>query len=123
MPFTTTETQRPAGSAFSHAAVTNRIVIAHSRHHPTIRYGAGKIDRVALAMIRRHGAGAARAAVERVNAMIDRGDGPGRDLWACVVHAIHENAGDADAADEGPKPRLLCLPSPLTLAWRSPVGT
>jgi hypothetical protein len=47
-------------------------------------------ERVALGMIARHGANAAREATVRLNRMIDRGNLPARDLWACVVHVIHE---------------------------------
>lgn len=49
-----------------------------------------EIELLARAMIDRHGAGAAKAAVLRVNQMIDGGDWEGRDRWACVVHMIHE---------------------------------
>jgi hypothetical protein len=41
-------------------------------------------------MIARHGADAAREAIIHLNRMIDRGDFAARDLWACVVHVIHE---------------------------------
>lgn len=47
-------------------------------------------ERVARGMIARHGAGAAREATIHLNRMIDRGDIAARDLWACVVHLIHE---------------------------------
>lgn len=50
----------------------------------------GVAKRVALGMIARHGADAAREATIRLNQMIDRGDFVARDLWACVVHVIHE---------------------------------
>jgi hypothetical protein len=52
-----------------------------------------EIELLARAMIDRHGAEAARAAVSRLNRMIDRGDWDGRDRWACVVHMIHERQG------------------------------
>jgi hypothetical protein len=52
-----------------------------------------EIELLARAMIDRHGADAAQAAVIRVNQMIDRGDWDGRDRWACVVHVIHECQG------------------------------
>jgi hypothetical protein len=52
-----------------------------------------EIERLARAMIDRHGTGAARAAVLRLNQMIDRGDWDGRDRWACVVRTIHESLG------------------------------
>lgn len=48
------------------------------------------IDRLAREMIERHGAEAAMRAVERVNDRIDNADWDGRDLWAAVVHAIHD---------------------------------
>jgi len=51
---------------------------------------AGIAERVAAEMIARHGGNAAREATVKLNRMIDRGDIVGRDLWACVVHAIHE---------------------------------
>ena len=41
-------------------------------------------------MIARHGTNAAREATAHLNRMIDRGDLAARDLWACVVHVIHE---------------------------------
>jgi hypothetical protein len=50
----------------------------------------GIAERVAAEMIARHGGNAAREATVKLNHMIDRGDIVGRDLWACVVHAIHE---------------------------------
>lgn len=50
----------------------------------------GVAERVAAGMIARHGPDAAREATIRLNRMIDRGDLAARDLWACVVHMIHE---------------------------------
>jgi hypothetical protein len=50
-------------------------------------------ERVATEMITRHGANAAREAAIRLNRMIDRGNMPARDLWAYVVHLIHERKG------------------------------
>lgn len=50
----------------------------------------GMAERVALGMIARHGANAAREVTVHLNRMIDRGDLAARDLWACVVHIIHE---------------------------------
>ena len=47
-------------------------------------------ERIAALMIVRHGANAAREATIRLNQMIDRGNLPARDLWACIVHIIHE---------------------------------
>jgi hypothetical protein len=52
-----------------------------------------EIELLARAMIDRHGLNAAKIAVNRLNAMIDRGDWDGRDRWACVVRAIHESQG------------------------------
>jgi hypothetical protein len=49
-----------------------------------------EIELLARAMIDRHGADAAKAAVVRLNQMIDGGDWEGRDRWACVVREIHE---------------------------------
>ena len=51
---------------------------------------ASLAERMALGMIARHGTDAAREATVRLNRMIDRGNLPARDLWACVVHVIHE---------------------------------
>jgi hypothetical protein len=56
-----------------------------------------EIELLARAMVDRHGDDAARAAVMRLNQMIDRGDWDGRDRWACVVHMIHERQGIAAA--------------------------
>ena len=50
-----------------------------------------EIERIARDMIARHGSRAAREAVGRLNEMIDRNNVPGRDLWACIVHRIHEH--------------------------------
>jgi hypothetical protein len=52
-----------------------------------------EIDRIARQMIAQHGPEAARRAIDRLNEMIDRNNIPGRDLWACVVHCIHERQG------------------------------
>ncbi|HML10524.1 MAG TPA: hypothetical protein VK432_06670 [Stellaceae bacterium] len=57
-----------------------------------------EIELLARAMIERHGNNAARAAVVRLNQMIDRSDWNGRDRWACVVHMIHECQGIAEVA-------------------------
>jgi hypothetical protein len=58
-------------------------------HHRALPQ-AGVAERLAIGMIARHGADAAREAIVRLNRMIDRGDVAARDLWACVVHVIHE---------------------------------
>jgi hypothetical protein len=52
-----------------------------------------EIELLARAMIDRHGMDAAKAAVTRLNQMIDRSDWEGRDRWACVVRVIHEGLG------------------------------
>jgi hypothetical protein len=52
-----------------------------------------EIELLARAMIDRHGMEAAKAAVVRLNQMIDRGDWEARDRWACVVRQIHETQG------------------------------
>jgi hypothetical protein len=52
-----------------------------------------EIERTARNMIERHGPEAARKAIDRLNEMIDRNNIPSRDLWACVVHRIHEHQG------------------------------
>jgi len=52
-----------------------------------------EIERLAREMIAQHGDRAARAATEKLNEMIDRDNVRGRDVWACVVHLIHERQG------------------------------
>lgn len=56
-----------------------------------------EIDRMAREMIAKHGARAAEQAAERINEMIDRDNARGRDIWACVVHAIHQRQGTGPA--------------------------
>jgi hypothetical protein len=56
-----------------------------------------EIERLAMAMMERHGAGAAKAAVSRLNQMIDRGDRDGMERWACVVSLIHRGQGAGPA--------------------------
>jgi len=58
-----------------------------------------EIELLARAMIDRHGIEAAKAAVDRLNQMIDRGDWEARDRWACVVRAIHQRQGVGPAFD------------------------
>jgi hypothetical protein len=54
-------------------------------------------------MIKQHGPQAAFRASERVNDRIDENDWDGRDVWARVVHAIHdlqrEEAGSPPTGD------------------------
>jgi hypothetical protein len=52
-----------------------------------------EIERIARELLAHHGDRAARVAAELLNAMIDRNNLRGRDIWACVVHAIHEQRG------------------------------
>jgi hypothetical protein len=49
-----------------------------------------EVEFIARALIAQHGSAAARAAVNHLNAMIDLGDFHRRDMWARVVHEIHE---------------------------------
>ena len=60
-----------------------------------------EIELLARAMVGRHGMNAAKAAVVRLNQMIDRGDWEGRDRWACVVRAIHQTQGVSPAFARG----------------------
>jgi hypothetical protein len=57
----------------------------------------GEAIRIARELIREHGGRAVFAAVERLNAMMNSDDWRERELWARVVHAIHELQGEADA--------------------------
>ena len=64
--------------------------------------GDADIERIASELIARHGPRAARVAAERLNVMIDSNDTHGRDLWACIVRAIHQRQGTgAVQADSG----------------------
>jgi hypothetical protein len=73
-----------------------------------------EVARLAREMIEQHGRRAGHAAAERVNQMIDDGDWAGRDLWARVVHSIHEQQGegaphpaaDAPAVRQAPRAGL-----------------
>ena len=49
-----------------------------------------RVEDIARALIEQHGTRAAHAAVERLNHSIDERDQSARDVWAQVVHAIHE---------------------------------
>ncbi len=60
-----------------------------------------EIERLARDMIAKHGPRAARMAAERLNEMIDRNNIRGRDIWACVVHAIHQRQGTGPIWAEG----------------------
>jgi hypothetical protein len=63
-----------------------------------------EIERMASELLAEHGPGAARVAVERLNEMIDRDNVRGRDIWACVVHAIHEQQDPSRGVDRAPDP-------------------
>jgi hypothetical protein len=67
-----------------------------------------EVRRLAREMIKQHGPQAAFRASERVNDRIDENDWDGRDVWARVVHAIH----DLQREEAG-------LP-PTVYSWRSP---
>ena len=70
-----------------------------------------EIERIASDLLAEHGGRAARVAAERLNEMIDRNNIRGRDIWACVVHAIHEQQGTSPAADTTrASPRLRSRP-------------
>lgn len=67
----------------------------------------GIAERAAQSMISRHGANAAREAAQNLNRVIDRGDIGARDLWACIVHIIHERQnGIATSAVIAPDDRV-----------------
>ena len=59
------------------------------------------IERVARDLIAKHGPNAVRVATERLNRMIDRNNVHGRDIWACIVHVIHQRQGTSPAGAEG----------------------
>ena len=52
-----------------------------------------EIDRLARDMIAQHGERAARVAAEKLNEMIDRDNVRAAEVWACVVHRIHQRQG------------------------------
>jgi hypothetical protein len=61
-----------------------------------------EIDRLAHDLIARHGSRAARVAAQRLNEMIDRKNLHDRDIWACIVHVIHEKQGPSLVWPERP---------------------
>jgi hypothetical protein len=63
-----------------------------------------EIERIARELVAKHGPRAARIAAERLNEMIDRKNFRGRDIWACIVHAIHEQQGTSPWVDHVPDP-------------------
>jgi hypothetical protein len=83
---------RPTTSVWRHQ--TN----ASSRRHFRRPFSQqGIAERVAQSMISRHGANAAREATQHLNRVIDRGDLAARDLWAHVVHIIHNQQNEIAA--------------------------
>jgi hypothetical protein len=52
-----------------------------------------EIDRLARDMIAQHGPRAARVAAEKLNEMIDRDNVRAAEVWAAVVHLIHQRQG------------------------------
>ena len=66
----------------------------------------GEAIRIARDLIREHGTQAVFVAVERLNTMIDGDDWRGRDLWARVVHAIHELQGSSAEAASPDEPTV-----------------
>jgi hypothetical protein len=83
---------RPTASVWRH-----QMDASPRRHFRRPFSQQGIAERVAQSMISRHGANAAREATQHLNRVIDRGDLAARDLWACVVHIIHDrqNGGAA----------------------------
>jgi hypothetical protein len=67
----------------------------------------GEIERIARRLLAEYEGRAALVAAERLNAMIDRNNIRGRDIWACVVHAIHEQQGTGPSAGHAPEPNDL----------------
>lgn len=63
-------------------------------------------DRLAQEMIARHGPRAARVAAQRVNEMFDCNSLREREIWAGVVHLIHERLGASPLADRPTRPQL-----------------
>lgn len=52
-----------------------------------------EIDRLVRDTIARHGQQAVRVAAEKLNEMIDRDNVRAAEVWACVVHLIHQRQG------------------------------
>ena len=63
--------------------------------------GDAEIERIARELIAKHGSDAARVAAEQLNDTIDRNDAEGREMWACIVHVIHEQQGTSPAGADG----------------------
>jgi hypothetical protein len=56
-----------------------------------------EVERLARDMIAQHGPRAARVAAEKLNEMIDRDNVRAGEVWACVVHLIHQRQGTGPA--------------------------
>jgi len=63
--------------------------------------GDAEIERIARELIAKHGPDAARVAAEHLNDTIDRNDAEGREMWACIVHVIHEQQATSLAGADG----------------------
>jgi hypothetical protein len=63
--------------------------------------GDSDMERIAGELIVKHGPQAARVAADRLNAMVDSNDLRGRDIWACIVRAIHLRQGTAPVEADG----------------------
>ena len=63
--------------------------------------GDAEIERIARELIAKHGPDAARVAAEQLNDTIDRNDAEGREMWACIVHLIHEQQGTGPVGADG----------------------
>ena len=64
----------------------------------------GEAVTIARDLIRQHGTDAVHVAVQRLNEMIDKDDWRCRDLWARIVHAIHEMQGSSAETASPEKP-------------------
>ena len=59
-----------------------------------------EVDRKARQLIAQYGPRAALIAVERLNRYIDAGDWASRDMWARIVHRVHENQHASQSRNE-----------------------
>lgn len=84
-----------------------------------------QIDELARDLIARHGLRAARVAAQQLNEMIDRKNVHDRDIWACVVHLIHEQQGPSPDWTEQPTytvRRAPRLPATARVAYPLPAA-
>lgn len=68
-------------------------------HNENLPMSDPEVEFIARALIAQHGGQAACAAVNHLNAMIDLGDFHRRDMWARVVHEIHQKQRRGQATD------------------------